>query len=60
MDDLTTTAGTITSAARLCKDRKGPSAIYAAVSHAVLTDMAVERLRDSEIVELITTNSVPP
>ncbi len=58
VDDLTTTAGTITSAARLCKAR-GAKTIYAAVSHAVLTDMAVDRLRDSEVTELITTNSIP-
>ena len=58
VDDLTTTAGTITSAARLCKER-GAKTIHAAVTHAVLTDMAVERLRDSEISELITTNSIP-
>ena len=58
VDDLTTTAGTITSAARICKDH-GAKTIYAAVTHAVLTDMAIERLRESEIVELITTNSVP-
>ena len=58
VDDLTTTAGTITSAAKLCKSR-GAKTIYAAVSHAVLTDMAVDRLRDSEVTELIITNSVP-
>ena len=58
VDDLTTTAGTITSAARLCKEH-GAKAVHAAVTHAVLTDMAVERLRDSEISELITTNSIP-
>ena len=58
VDDLTTTAGTLTSAARICKDH-GAKTIYAAVTHAVLTDMAIERLRESEIVELITTNSVP-
>ncbi len=58
VDDLTTTAGTITSAARICKAH-GAKTIYAAVTHAVLTDMAIERLRDSEIVELITTNSIP-
>ena len=58
VDDLTTTAGTITSAARLCRAR-GAKTIYAAVSHAVLTDMAVERLRHSDVTELITTNTVP-
>jgi ribose-phosphate pyrophosphokinase len=58
VDDLTTTAGTITSAARICKAH-GARTVYAAVTHAVLTDMAIARLRDSEISELITTNSVP-
>lgn len=58
VDDLTTTAGTITSAARLCKEH-GAMSVYAAVTHAVLTDMAVERLRDSDIDELITTDSIP-
>lgn len=57
-DDLTTTAGTITGAARICKEH-GALSVRAAVSHAILTDMAVERLRGSNIDELITTNSVP-
>jgi ribose-phosphate pyrophosphokinase len=29
------------------------------VSHAVLSDLAIERLKKSEITELVTTNSVP-
>jgi ribose-phosphate pyrophosphokinase len=58
VDDLTTTAGTITSAARICKAH-GAKTIYAAVTHAVLTELAIERLRESEVAELITTNSVP-
>jgi len=58
IDDLTETAGTLTSAAILLK-RHGAKKIYAGVSHAVLSDMAIDRLKKSEIVELITTNSVP-
>lgn len=58
VDDLTTTAGTLTSAARICK-ANGARSIYAAVTHAVLTDLAVERLRNSEVDELIVTNTVP-
>ncbi len=58
VDDLTTTAGTITSAAKLCKEN-GAKSVFAAVTHAVLTDMAVQRLQSSEIEELITTNSIP-
>ncbi len=58
VDDITETAGTIASAARILKN-SGVKDIYAAVSHAVLTDLATERLRDSPIKQLITTNSVP-
>lgn len=58
VDDLTETAGTLTSAAKMLR-KHGALDIYAGVSHAVLTDLAVERLKDSEIKELITTDSVP-
>lgn len=58
VDDLTETAGTLTSAARMLRDH-GALDIYAGVTHAVLTDLAVERLKGSDIKELITTNSVP-
>ena len=58
VDDLTETAGTLTSAAVILK-KHGAKTIYAAVSHAVLSDLAIERFKASEIVELITTNSVP-
>ncbi len=58
VDDLTETAGTLTSAAKILKER-GAGEIIAGVSHAVLSDLAIERLRQSEIKELITTNSVP-
>ncbi|HEX8372158.1 MAG TPA: ribose-phosphate pyrophosphokinase [Chthoniobacterales bacterium] len=58
IDDLTETAGTLTSAAKLLK-KYGARRIFAAVSHAVLNEMAYERLKNSEIEELFTTNSVP-
>ena len=58
VDDLTETAGTLTSAADLLR-REGAKKIYACVSHAVLNDMGLQRLRSSNITELITTNSVP-
>lgn len=58
VDDLTETAGTLTSAAKILR-KHNVLDIYAGVSHAVLTDLAVERLKDSEIKELITTDSVP-
>lgn len=58
VDDLTETAGTITNAAAILRDR-GAQEIYAGISHAVLTDLAVERLKNSAIKELITTDSTP-
>ena len=58
VDDLTETAGTLTSAARLLK-QNGALEIYAGVAHCVLAEVAVERLQKSEIKELVTTNSTP-
>src|SRR5437879_8581531 len=58
VDDLTETAGTLTSAAELMKKR-GALGIYAGVSHAVLADVAISRLQKSKIEEFITTNSPP-
>src|SRR5438034_5503665 len=58
VDDLTETAGTLTSAAELLKKR-GAQRIYAGVSHAVLVDVAIPRLQKSKIAELVTTNSTP-
>lgn len=58
VDDLTETAGTLCSAAKILKER-GAANIIAGVSHAVLSDLAIERLKKSAIAELITTNSVP-
>jgi ribose-phosphate pyrophosphokinase len=57
VDDLTETAGTLTNAASLlCK--RGAKKIFACVSHAILNDLGVERLRKSKIDELITTDTV--
>jgi len=57
VDDLTETAGTITNAATLLR-RKGAVSIYACVSHAILNDIGIGRLRKSSIDELITTDTV--
>jgi ribose-phosphate pyrophosphokinase len=59
VDDITETAGTLTAAARILK-KAGAKAIYAGVSHAVLNELALQRLKESDICELITTNSTPP
>ncbi len=57
VDDLTETAGTLTAAAELLK-KKGAKQILACVSHAILKDLGLERLRKSSIDELITTDTV--
>jgi len=58
VDDLTTTAGTLCSAARLLKEN-GASRVYAAVSHAPITRQGLERLQAAPIEQLFTTDSVP-
>jgi ribose-phosphate pyrophosphokinase len=57
VDDLTETAGTLTNASALLRKR-GAKKIFACVSHAILNDLGVERLRKSRIDELITTDTV--
>lgn len=57
VDDLTETAGTLTAAAALLK-KKGAKRICACVSHAILNDLGIKRLRNSSIDELITTDTV--
>jgi ribose-phosphate pyrophosphokinase len=59
VDDLTETAGTITAAANLLKE-KGARSVRAAVSHGVLGELGQKRLQETEsIEELICTDSVP-
>ena len=57
VDDLTETAGTLTTAASLLH-KKGAKKLYACVSHALLNDIGIQRLRKSKIDELITTDTV--
>ncbi|HTJ00404.1 MAG TPA: ribose-phosphate pyrophosphokinase [Dongiaceae bacterium] len=57
VDDLTETAGTLTMAAALLK-KKGAKKIIACVSHAILGEVGIERLKKSVIDELITTDTV--
>jgi ribose-phosphate pyrophosphokinase len=58
VDDLTTTAGTLCMAAQVLK-QNGAGDIYAAVSHAVIGDLGVQRLKESVLKELVVTDSVP-
>jgi len=58
VDDLVTTAGTLCSAAQILKDH-GAKEVYAAVSHVPITDMGLERLKHSQIKELVVTDTIP-
>jgi ribose-phosphate pyrophosphokinase len=57
VDDLTETGSTLVQAAELLKKR-GARQILACVSHAILNEQAIKRLRNSKIDELITTDTV--
>ena len=57
VDDMTETAGTLTAAAKLLKER-GAQKVSALVSHCVLNQTGKDRLRNGNLDELITTNSV--
>ncbi|MBM3853728.1 MAG: ribose-phosphate diphosphokinase, partial [Verrucomicrobia bacterium] len=58
VDDITETAGTLCAAAKMLRDN-GARSIRAAVSHCILNEVAVDRLKSGVIDELITTNSTP-
>ena len=57
IDDMTETAGTLTAAAKILKER-GAKKVSAVVSHGVLNNTGKERLRAGILDELITTNTV--
>ncbi len=58
VDDMTETAGTLCAAAEILK-KNGARRIFAGVSHGVLGEMARERLKNSVIETVLTTDSVP-
>lgn len=58
IDDMTETGGTLCAAAKILK-QNGAKRIFAGVSHAVIEDHARKRILESDIEELITTDSVP-
>ena len=58
VDDLTSTCGTLIAAARQCADH-GARSIHAAVTHGLLNETGLARLKASPITELIVTDTVP-
>jgi ribose-phosphate pyrophosphokinase len=55
---MTETAGTLCAAAEILK-AGGAKRIFAAVSHAVIGDLGHQRIEESVIEEVITTDSTP-
>ena len=58
VDDLISTGGSLVEAASALR-RAGARDIYAAVVHPVLAGPAVERVKNSEIKEMVVTSSIP-
>jgi ribose-phosphate pyrophosphokinase len=57
VDDFSISAGTLVDAARIVTER-GAVAVYAAISHGLLTGRAIESLEESPIERLFMTDSV--
>jgi len=57
-DDIVDTAGTLCNAASALKT-KGAKAVKAYITHPVLSGPAIERLNNSDIDEIVVTNSIP-
>ena len=57
VDDIVDTAGSLVEGAKALKEF-GAKSVMAAVTHAVLTDPASERIANSNIKELIVTNTM--
>ncbi|MDY4746256.1 MAG: ribose-phosphate pyrophosphokinase [Veillonella caviae] len=58
IDDIVDTAGSLVEGAKALEEF-GAKSVTAAVTHAVLTDPACERIANSNIKELIVTNTIP-
>ncbi|MEE8482513.1 MAG: ribose-phosphate diphosphokinase, partial [Acidiferrobacterales bacterium] len=58
MDDLVDTAGTLCEAASALK-KKGALKVLAYCTHPVLSGGAVSRINDSQLDELVVTDTIP-
>ena len=59
VDDMVDTAGTLTKAADLMKER-GSLSVRAICTHALLSGNAYDKIENSKLEELIVTDSIPP
>lgn len=57
-DDMITTAGTVTEAAKLVRQH-GAAAIYVAATHAVFAGPALDRLEAAQFNEIVVTDTIP-
>ena len=57
LDDIIDTAGTITAAAEVLKE-KGAKDVYACGTHALFSGPAIERLKNAPITKIIVTNTI--
>lgn len=57
-DDMITTGGTVSGAARVAK-RYGAKKVYVCATHGVLCGNAIQTLRDAEFEEIILCDSIP-
>lgn len=58
LDDMIDTAGTLCNAARALKD-EGATHIFAAATHGVLSGPAIERITESDLEEVVITDTIP-
>lgn len=58
IDDMCDTGGSLTKVARALKEA-GAARIHASFTHPVLSGQAIERLNDSDIEQVVTTNTIP-
>ncbi len=58
VDDIISTAGSLTEAVKALKEN-GAKSIYAAITHPILANPAMDRLESSPLTELIVTDSIP-
>ena len=58
VDDMVDTAGTLVKAAQIMKER-GALSVRAVATHAILSGNAYERIENSQMEELIVTDTIP-
>jgi ribose-phosphate pyrophosphokinase len=58
VDDIVDTAGTLAGAARALEGA-GARAVYAAITHPVLSGPAIKRIDESPLRELVVTDTIP-